>query len=73
MIDPDLQQAEELRRWLGDRSDDTISLIKIYQLGPSRLRQADKARAAMGVLAEHGWVIPLPDGARFDGKFCREA
>lgn len=72
-IDPDLRQAETLREWLLSQPGDVIGLRDIYRLGPNSIRQADKARSAMKVLAEHGWARPLPDGAVIDGKAHREA
>lgn len=72
-IDADLLRADALRRWLSQHDADVIGLSHIYQLGPPNLRQADKARAAMQIVAAHGWAIPMPDGAVIDGKACREA
>ena len=72
-IDPALRQAEGLRHWLISRADDLIDLRTIYQMGPSAIRQASKAREAMKVLEEHGWATRLQEGAVIDDKFHREA
>jgi hypothetical protein len=72
-VDPKLREAEQLREWLVARDTDIVGLRAVYQLGPSSIRQADKARAAMKVLEEHHCVRPLPDGAEIDGKHQREA
>lgn len=72
-IDPELQGAEKLRRWLLDRPADTIGLTEIYQLGPNAIRQADKARTAMHILEAHGCAHSIEGGAVINGKQCREA
>jgi hypothetical protein len=72
-VSPHLHRAETLRQWLLSLKASVVSLSQVYQLGPSSLRQADKARESMKILAEHGWLRPLPDGAVIDGKLYREA
>ncbi len=72
-IDPELRQAEVLRKWLLEQPGDVIGLRQIYRIGPNSIRQADKARAAMKLLEQHGWAIPMPDGAEIDGERAREA
>ena len=72
-VSPALRQAEQLLRWLHSRFGDVIGLATIYQVGPKSLRNAKVAREAMQCLAEHGWAIPLPDGAEIDGKRHKEA
>ncbi|NYH94538.1 YfjI family protein [Novosphingobium marinum] len=72
-IDPELRRAAELLKWLNERGDPVIGLSTIYQYGPASIRDAKKAREAMGVLAEHRWVKSLKGGAEIDGKRVREA
>lgn len=72
-IDPDLRLAERLREWLLDRPGDRIGLSTIYQKGPQPIRKAATARAAMGLLVEHGWAKTLPGGAVIDGKMHKDA
>lgn len=72
-IDPELQGAEKLRRWLIARPTDVIGLTDIYQLGPNAIRKAETARTAMNILEAHGWVHSIEGGAVIDGKQCREA
>jgi len=51
-----------------------IGLATIYQSGqPKSLRTAKAAREAMQTLTEHGWAVPIPDGAIIDGKRHRNA
>jgi hypothetical protein len=72
-VSPHLHRAETLRQWLLGLKSNIVPLAQVYQLGPSSLRQADKARETMKILAEHGWLRPMPDGGVIDGKLYREA
>lgn len=72
-IDPELRLAEALLEWLQSQPGNLIGLRDIYRLGPNAIRQADKARRVMGILAEHGWARPLPDGAEMEGQRHKEA
>ena len=73
MVDPELKAAQTLLDWLHTRKGNRIGLVEVYQRGPNFLRSADKARAAMVVLAGHNWAKVLPGGADIDGKRCGEA
>lgn len=72
-IDPDLSLAEKLLHWLQLRNESVITLIEIYQFGPNAIRNAHKARILMNILVEHGWAIPLNEGAIFQSKLRNEA
>jgi hypothetical protein len=72
-IDPELRLAASLLEWLQAQPGTVIGLSRIYQRGPNAIRQADKARRAMGILSEHGWVKAMPDGAEIDGQRHKEA
>ncbi|GGD61002.1 DUF3987 domain-containing protein [Erythrobacter arachoides] len=72
-IDPEVQRAETLRIWLLERPVDVIGLSEVYQLGPTSLRQANTARAAMAILEAHGCVRLINGGAVIDGKKYRDA
>ena len=72
-IDPEMRLAQTLLEWLHAQPGKVIGLRDIYRLGPNAIRQADKARRAMGVLCEHGWARPLPDGAEIGGQRHKEA
>jgi hypothetical protein len=55
-----LKAAERLRVWLLTKWEkELVSLPDIYQRGPYALRTADAARAAVGVLVAHGWLVPV--------------
>ena len=69
-----LLRADRLRVWLlTEGRGDVIGLPEVYQRGPSAFRDAGTAREAMRTLEDHGWVVPLPDGAVVDGTPRREA
>lgn len=54
-----LKAAERLRVWLIENwKKEVVSLPEIYQRGPYALRTAAAARAAAGVLVQHGWLVP---------------
>ncbi|MEC7817155.1 MAG: YfjI family protein [Pseudomonadota bacterium] len=72
-IDPALREADKLRLWLQTRPENVIPLRDVYRLGPTSLRDAKSARAAMKVLEDHGWVLALPNGHLIDGQAHKEA
>lgn len=72
-VDPELRRAEVLREWLLSRKVDKIGLRTIYQMGPSSIRQADRARSSMTVLVDHGWARALKMGATIDGVAHKDA
>ena len=67
-------QAELLLSWLhADWAKPLIGIGHVYQRGPNSIRTKAKARAAIDILEEHGWLHPMPDGAEIDGKRHRDA
>lgn len=72
-VDPELRNAEAVRQWLHERGEIIVGLSTIYQFGPACVRDAKSARAAMSILADHGWVKPISGGAVIDGKKFHEA
>ena len=77
--DPQLVNAEKLLTWLRRRTDASgksdryVSLVEIYQEGPKAVRSAKAARDLMGILGEHGYVTPHPDGIEYAGTLRRDA
>jgi hypothetical protein len=61
-VNEKLREAQRLLGWLASRTEEIISLPEIYQLGPSSIREADAARKAANVLAEHGWLVSVVSG-----------
>ena len=72
VADPSLQEANKLLEWLRTERKKVVTLPEIYQYGPNSIRDSKKARDLMGILVEHGYSLPLIDGAEFEGKMRRE-
>lgn len=66
-VSQDLQDAEELRSWLVERSGKAeISSRELKQLCPNRLRANNPARmAAIACLVDHGWLAPIEPEKRW--------
>lgn len=71
--DPKLIMAEKLLQWFFDKNCTTVTLVEIYQYGINSIRTAKVARKIMGILVEHGYALPLADGAEFEGTHRSEA
>ncbi|HEY4367751.1 MAG TPA: YfjI family protein [Steroidobacteraceae bacterium] len=67
---PELNSAQKLLDYF-KRENRPLSLVEIYQLGPSDVRSAGRARYIANILVEHGQIEPI-SGIRFDGKVRRE-
>jgi hypothetical protein len=50
-----------------------ISLPDIYQRSLNSIRDKATAARLVTILADHGWLNPIPGGAEIDGKHRREA
>lgn len=78
VADPELQLAQKLLDWLHNlkdkdgKSERYIHLAKIYQLGPSGIRDAKTARRLLDVLAKHRWVTKIDGGMMLDGAFRKD-
>ncbi len=72
-VDQRLEKAERLLEWLHRRDTDTVTLVEIYRFGINCVRTAKVARDIMGILQDHGWVIPMQEGAEFEGTQRKEA
>lgn len=60
-VSKEIGNAEALRKWLHDRwTHPEVTLRDILQRGPNRLRESPVARAAIGSLEKHGWLVRLP-------------
>lgn len=71
--DPGLRQAQDVLEWFQTSwPEPLVSLPDIYRLGPSRVRDAKTARAAVRVLEDHGWLVRIGTGAKIKGAFRRE-
>jgi hypothetical protein len=72
-VAPELRMAQILLRWWQLQPETMQYLAKLYQFGPNGLREAAKARAAVKILEDHGWIERLPPGIELDGKPRKEA
>ena len=72
-VSPELAHAQRLLAWIQGCRKQDITLVEVYRFGPNEIRDAKTARGGMAILEEHGWIIPLEDGADFEGARRREA
>ena len=73
VADPNLYEANKLLDWLRDKGKTKVTLLEIYQYGPTSIRDAKKARQLMAILIDHGFALSLYGGAEFDGQHRKEA
>lgn len=71
-VDPMIEQAQKLLDWITAEHFNHIDLPRIYQKGPSAIRDAKLARQLVLILADHGWLNPVDAGMEIDGKYRRE-
>jgi len=70
----EIDRAETLRRWLMDGwQEGEVLAREVVQKGPNALRETPKARAALGILEKHGWLVPLDAGTVVRGAPRKEA
>jgi uncharacterized protein DUF3987 len=68
----ELREAQRLLAWLCTTwPAPLVSLPDIYRFGPGSIRDATSARRAVGILAEHGWMVPLSP-CEIEGTMRRE-
>jgi len=77
VVSEDIRKAEGLRLWLLDswperarrlgRDPAMIMPRDVVLFGPGALRETKTAKQFMALLAEHGWLVGLPEGAEVDG------
>ena len=76
-VSVETQRAERLRRWLTDEwparalaldlDPATVIPADVARHGPAALRETKVAKAALGLLAAHGWVTALQPGTEVNG------
>ena len=70
----DLVLAKRVLDWIHQQwQEPAISLPDIYQRGPGAIRDKATAKRMVTVLADHGWLIPILEGAEVAGQWRREA
>ena len=73
-VSSEIDKAETLRKWLLTGWIKPRVLVRdVVQFGPGALRETPKARAALGVLEKHGWIVPLAPGTVVRGASRKEA
>ena len=73
-VSAEIDRAETLRRWLLESWPEPDVLVRdVVRLGPNPLRESPKARAALGILEKHGWLVPLEAGTVVRGATRAEA
>ncbi|MBR9864881.1 MAG: DUF3987 domain-containing protein [Rhodobacteraceae bacterium] len=73
-VSAEIDRAEALRKWLlGNWPEPDVMVRDVVRLGPNALRESPKARNALGVLANHGWLAPLEAGTVVRGAARKEA
>ena len=74
LVSAEIDKAEKLRRWLLESWTEPDVLVRdVVRLGPNALRESPKARAALGILEKHGWLVPLEAGTVVRGAARAEA
>ncbi len=72
-VGAELQTAQSVLGWLKEQGRGCYHLAEVYQRGPSAVRTAADARAAMMTLAEHGHLRALKPGSVIDGSPRQES
>jgi hypothetical protein len=69
-VTAEIDKAERLRRWLLESWPHAEILpAEVVRHAPIRaLRESPAARAALGILERHGWLVPLEPGTVVRGK-----
>lgn len=73
IADPDLMLAQRLLDWLHELGEQHVYLAKIYQFGPSGIRDAKTARKLLGILEDHRWIVRIQGGMRLDDAHRKDA
>lgn len=73
-VSAEIDKAENLRRWLLESWQHREVMVRdVVQMGPNALRETPKARAALGILEKHGWLVRLDAGTVVRGAARAEA
>lgn len=73
-VSAEIDKAEALRKWLLESWEHPEIMVRdVVRLGPNALRESPKARAALGILEKHGWLVRLDAGTVIRGAARTEA
>ena len=68
-VSEEIDRAERLRKWLLENwSEPHVLLRDVVRLGPNQLRESPKAKAALILLEQHGWIARLEPGTVVRGS-----
>jgi hypothetical protein len=68
-VSVEISKAEALRKWLIEIWQEPEVLVRdVVRRGPNPLRESPKARAALGILERHGWLVLLEAGTVVRGS-----
>lgn len=71
-ISPETTEAEKLRRWLLNKwPEPFVSVRAVLHRGPFQLRDVKKARAAIAMLVDAGFLVKADGPIRVDGVMAR--
>ena len=74
VVDADIDRAEKLRVWLlVTWREAEITTRDVVQSGPNCVRDSKTAKAAIKILGQHGWLVPLTAGTNIRGSARKEA
>jgi hypothetical protein len=74
-VSAEIERAETFRKWLLTRWEHPEILpSEVVRHAPiTALRESPAAKAAIAVLAKHGWLVALPEGTKIRGAARKEA
>ena len=74
IVSAEIDRADNLRKWLLESWPESEIMVRdVVRLGPNPLRESPKARAALGILEKHGWLVRLEAGTVVRGAARAEA
>lgn len=67
-VSREIDQAQSLLDWLSHRwPHPEVTVQDVLQRGPNSLRESPKAKAALKILEDHDWLVPLEAGTNVRG------
>mgnify|MGYP000084528677 FL=1 len=73
-VSVEISKAEALRKWLIEIWQEPEILARdVVQFGPNALRETYKAKASLGILEKHGWLVALEAGTVVRGSSRKQA
>jgi hypothetical protein len=64
LVPPNLRDAKTLLDWLHRKHLETVTAATLQKTGPGSLRHKTRLDPSLGVLEEHGWIIPVDASRR---------